>query len=120
MSRNKKLLSLTKKDFVVQTFRSGGKGGQHQNKTDSGVRIIHPESSAKGESREYRSQHKNKKVAFERLVNSVKFKMWLVLKHKEMVNKETIEERVKKMMKPENLLIEARIDGKWEPIKDEL
>lgn len=46
------LFSLTKKDFRIETFRSGGKGGQHQNKTDSGVRIVHLESGAVGESRE--------------------------------------------------------------------
>jgi len=39
-----KLFSLTKKDFDIQTFRAGGKGGQKQNKISSGVRIIHRES----------------------------------------------------------------------------
>ena len=29
------LFTLTKKDFEMQTFRSGGKGGQHQNKVDN-------------------------------------------------------------------------------------
>jgi len=29
----------TREDFRLDTFRSGGKGGQHQNKTESGVRI---------------------------------------------------------------------------------
>ncbi len=51
--KSKKLLfSITKDDFTVQTFRSGGKGGQNQNKVESGVRIIHPASGAIGESRE--------------------------------------------------------------------
>lgn len=74
---DKKLLfSITKDDFEVQTFRSGGKGGQHQNTTESGVRIIHKESGAVGESRSERSQHINKKLALERLVESPKFKIW--------------------------------------------
>ena len=74
------LFSLTAKDFRVDTFRSGGKGGQHQNTTDSGVRITHIESGAVGESREERSQPQNKKKAFERLVKSDTFQKWHKIK----------------------------------------
>jgi len=55
LTMKNKLLNLNRKDFEIQTFRSGGKGGQHQNTTDSGVRIVHKESGAIGESRNYRS-----------------------------------------------------------------
>lgn len=72
-----KLLSLTKKDFEIQTFRSGGKGGQHQNKTDSGVRIIHKATGLSGESRKHRSQLQNKKEAFYKLCEDPKFKSWI-------------------------------------------
>ena len=59
---SKKLLfSLTKKDFVIETFRSGGPGGQNQNKRNTGVRIRHPESGAVAESRVHRTQEQNKK-----------------------------------------------------------
>lgn len=74
---NKELiLSLTKKDFKIETFRSGGKGGQNQNKVETGVRIIHEQSGAKAESREFRDQFSNKKAAFKRLCESDKFKLW--------------------------------------------
>lgn len=76
-----RIVHLTAKDFEVQTFRSGGKGGQNQNKTESGVRIIHPPSGAIGESREERSQMQNKKIAFKRLTNTDKFQKWLHLEH---------------------------------------
>ncbi len=46
-------------DLVRQTFRSGGPGGQHQNKTESGVRYIHKPTGVAAESRTERSQHKN-------------------------------------------------------------
>ena len=51
----------------VQTFRAGGKGGQHQNATESGVRIIHLPSGIRVESRGERSQHRNRAIALERL-----------------------------------------------------
>jgi peptide chain release factor 2 len=46
-------------ELVRQTFRSGGPGGQHQNKTESGVRYIHIPTGIAAESRTERSQHKN-------------------------------------------------------------
>jgi peptide chain release factor 2 len=46
-------------ELVRQTFRSGGPGGQHQNKTESGVRYIHKPTGVAAESRTERSQHKN-------------------------------------------------------------
>jgi peptide chain release factor 2 len=46
-------------DLIRQTFRSGGPGGQHQNKTESGVRYIHKPTGVAAESRTERSQFKN-------------------------------------------------------------
>lgn len=102
------LFSITKKDFDVQTFRSGGKGGQHQNTTDSGVRIIHRDSGAVGESRNHRSQHQNKKAAFERLVASDTFKKWHRRKTAEMMGRAAnIDRKVDEMMREENLKVEC-------------
>lgn len=61
----------TKKDFTIQTFRSGGKGGQHQNKTDTGVRLIHKPSGISAECRETRSQPENKMRAFRKIAPQV-------------------------------------------------
>jgi peptide chain release factor 2 len=54
-------------DLVRQTFRSGGPGGQHQNKTESGVRYIHLPTGVAAESRSERSQHKNDDMALKLL-----------------------------------------------------
>ena len=51
----------------VETFRSGGPGGQHQNKTESGVRLAHLPSGITVLSRESRSQHQNRQIALARL-----------------------------------------------------
>jgi peptide chain release factor 2 len=44
-------------------FRCGGPGGQHQNKTESGVRFTHIPTGVAAESRSERSQHKNNSLA---------------------------------------------------------
>ncbi len=51
----------------VETFRSGGPGGQHQNKTESGVRLTHLPTGISVISRESRSQHQNRQIAMARL-----------------------------------------------------
>lgn len=115
MAKKELLFSCTKKDFEIQTFRAGGKGGQKQNKTSSGVRIIHRESGAVGESRKSRSQHQNKKYAFRHLVDSAKFKVWVNKKVWEVIEKKSIKQKVEEMMNPDNLKVEIKDDlGKWE------
>jgi peptide chain release factor 2 len=108
------ILSLNKKDFELQFFRAGGKGGQKQNKTSSACRIIHKESGAVGECRNHREQPMNKKEAFERLIASTKFQVWLNRKIHEINTGKTPEERVEDLMRDKNLKIEMRsTDGEW-------
>ncbi|WP_419948892.1 peptide chain release factor-like protein [Candidatus Palauibacter sp.] len=54
-------------ECAVETFRAGGPGGQHQNKTESGVRLTHRPTGIVATARESRSQHRNRARALDRL-----------------------------------------------------
>ncbi|MDB5353267.1 MAG: prfB 2 [Planctomycetota bacterium] len=53
------VIEIREVDLKRDVFRCGGPGGQHQNKTESGVRFTHLPTGIAAESRTERSQHKN-------------------------------------------------------------
>lgn len=56
------------REVVVETYRARGPGGQHRNVTESAVRLRHPPSGVSVIAAESRSQHRNREVAFSRLI----------------------------------------------------
>lgn len=113
MSKRELLFSISIKDCEIQTFRSGGKGGQNQNKTESGVRIIHHPSGARGESREERSQLQNKRIAFSRMAKTKEFLAWARATAAKLRGVKTIDERVDEQMQPHHLKVEVFDGHTW-------
>lgn len=107
------MFSVTLADCDVQTFRSGGPGGQKQNKTDSGVRIIHRASGARGESREQRSQLQNKRLAWKRMSSTAEFKAWV---RRQLGEDARLEAQVERELWPDRLKVEVVEDGEWKAL----
>ncbi|MFU0824842.1 MAG: peptide chain release factor 2 [Clostridium sp.] len=78
-------IEIRPEDLRIDTYRSGGAGGQHVNKTDSAVRITHLPTGIVVQSQGERSQFQNKDTA----MNMLKSKL---VELKERMHKEKIED----------------------------
>lgn len=69
--KHAKNIEILDKDIRIDTFRASGPGGQHRNKTDSGVRMLHIPTGTVVTATEDRSQHINRETAKKRLLKKL-------------------------------------------------
>lgn len=64
--------AVLEREVEFDVFRASGPGGQHVNKTNSALRLRHPPSGVVVIAEDTPSQHRNRDLAFERLIRRLK------------------------------------------------
>jgi hypothetical protein len=108
------LFRVTAKDFTETHIRGSGPGGQHRNKTSTGIRLVHRASGAVGEATDDKSQHVNRAHAFQRLRETDEWKTWfrdMVLRTS---GQETPGEKLERWMDETNIVTQILDDrSRW-------
>ena len=109
-------IDIKKDDLRTDTFRASGAGGQHVNKTESGVRFTHIPTGIVAESTDSRSQHKNREIALQRLYTKIletqknKAQNELTAQRKSLVGSGDRSDKIRTYNYPQNRVTDHRIN----------
>ncbi len=112
-------VNINKADLRVDTFRSSGTGGQHVNKTESGVRFTHLPTGVVSECTEGRSQIQNREIALQRLYQRVydmqkqKIDNQVAASRRSLVGSGDRSDKVRTYNYPQNRVTDHRLEGEY-------
>ncbi len=110
-------VNINKADLKVDTFRSSGAGGQHVNKTESGVRFTHIPTGIVAESTDGRSQIKNREIALQRLYQKIfsfqqeQHESKQAAKRRSLVGSGDRSDKIRTYNYPQNRVTDHRLEG---------
>lgn len=110
-------IDIRKEDIRTDVFRASGAGGQHVNRTESGVRFTHLPTGVVAESTESRSQHKNREIAMGRLIQQIRDKQLneqaaaLASQRRSLVGSGDRSEKIRTYNWPQNRVTDHRLEG---------
>lgn len=109
-------IEINPQDLRIDTYRAGGAGGQHVNKTDSAIRITHIPTGIVVACQDERSQHKNRAKAMKMLQSRLlaaqreKQEAETSKERKEMVGTGMRAEKVRTYNYPQNRITDHQVD----------
>lgn len=113
-------------DVRMDTFRSGGPGGQHTNKVETGVRVTHILTGISVESTTERSQYQNRQVAMALLEHELRTRQAQALKkqqnqqRKQQIGTAERSEKIRTYNFPQDRVTDHRVGKSWHRLEDVL
>ena len=107
------LFKVTRADFDETHYRGSGNGGQHRDKTSSGVRLVHRASGALGKAADSRDQPANRTAAFKRLRETTEWRLWFNEMCLVSQGRKSVQQQVEEAMAPENIVTQVLEDNRW-------